>query len=324
MARILADAAMLAARLEEARAGGPVSTYPAGSLPAIAEKWEASWTLDHPGLRTQEFYRKSLRPLIAWSHSVRHPPLAKLTLPVFYKFLARYDDRPAQRGALKRTFSALCSFALVQGDIPAHPLGVVPRLRRRTTAKRKVVPWTVADVDLYAKVAREIGWPGGARMLRLMWETSADATDVIKWRRPENFRDNARPAILYTRGKTGEEPPPTPISRALAEELRTCGEIFFVTDPMGRPYKPDDLRSDNQRSGHFRKLRDAAVAAGGRHLVLDHLRHSAVTDALEKGARKEHVPSLTAHRGTEMIEQVYAQFTEAQVLAVQRARGIVE
>lgn len=313
----------LLAQLDAARSGEPAIVYPAGSLPQIAERWRANWASAGLRARTQDSYAKTLRLLTAWAKAEHYKPLKALTLPAIVKYLRRYDDRPAQRAALRRTLSALCSFAMIEGDIAIHPFGVAPRLSRRKTAKRRVEPWAHADVEAYAAAAIARNWSGGARLLRLMWQTSADATDVVTWRRDKHFRDGERPAIQYARGKTGD-PVTIPISLALADELRTCGEIFFVTDPAGRPYRADDVQSDNQRGGHFRTLRDEAVAAGASRLILDHLRHSAVTHALESGARLEHVPSMTGHRGTQMVEQVYAQMTEAQALAVQQARGIVE
>lgn len=307
----------------------------------FAELWEASWTpaegepLIKP--RTQDFYRKGLRILKAWAWlpNNRARPMRSLDLPTILKFLEKYADRPAQRAALKRTLSALFSFAMATGagGVKAHPFGVSLRLRRRRGRKRAVELWTAEDVATYARVATStplgfadgaVIWSAAALMIELMWETSADQTDVVTWRRDKHLRHEPRPAILFNRGKTESELVTVPISRALYDKLVGCGGIYFVTDPFGRPYGADDVKSDNQRGGHFRTLQEAVVAQGGRRRVLDHLRHSAITDAIERGASLAHVPSLSGHRGSKMIEQVYQQMTEKQALAVQRARGIVE
>lgn len=319
--RIFRDSVLLSRRLSDKRAGG-ASAHPGGSLPAVAAMWQLSWEGDIRA-RTQEFYRKSLRPLTDWSESAGHPHLAKLELPAVLKFLARYKDRPAQQAALRRTLSALLSFARSQGIISVHILGAPVRVKKaRTQRKHAVALWTVAIVKTYADAADAAGWPGLANMLYLMWESSADATDVVTWRRGQHFIDGAQPKISYTRGKTNEVAV-VPISNRLAARLRTAG-IFLVVDPSGRPYEAESIKSDNQRGGHFRKLRKIVTDAGGDYRILDHLRHSAVTDALTKGAKIEHLPSLTAHRGEQMVEAVYSQMTEDQARSVQIARGIVD
>jgi len=321
VSRILADAAKLTERLERERAGEKGDRPDAGTMPAVAAAWQASWEGDiRP--RTQEAYRKSLRPLLAWSSVLRHPPVALLTLPQILTFLAGYKDRPAQQAALRRCLSAMLSFARAHGIIDTHPLGVPVRIKRaRMQRKRAVDLWDAKITQAYADEADRLGWRGLGNMLHLMWETSADATDVVTWRNGANLPPD-RDVIDYTRGKTGERCV-IPISAALAARLRKFG-LMLVTDPAGRPYKAECIKSDNQRGGHFRVLRKRIIDAGGPSRVLDHLRHSAVTDALTKGAKLEHLPSLTAHRGEQMVEAIYSQMTEAQARAVQIARGIID
>lgn len=320
VARILADASALTERLERTRSADEY-TPAEGTMPAVAALWQASWEGDiRP--RTQEAYRKSLRPILAWSAVAKHPPIKALTLPQILAFLAGYKDRPAQQAALRRCLSAMLSFARAQGIIDAHPLGVPVRIKRaRMQRKRAVDLWDAKITQTYADEADRLGWRGLANMLHLMWETSADATDVVTWRNGANLPPD-RDVIIYSRGKTGERCV-VPISAGLAARLRKFG-VMLVTDPAGRPYKAECIKSDNQRGGHFRVLRKRVIEAGGPSRVLDHLRHSAVTDALTKGAKLEHLPSLTAHRGEQMVEAVYSQMTEDQARAVQRARGIIE
>lgn len=321
VARIFKDADVLSRRLSGER-DGSVCAHPSGSLPHTADLWEQSWEGDLRA-RTQEFYRKSLRPLIDWSESAGHPHLSKLELPAILKFLARYKDRPAQQAALRRTLSALLSFARTQGIITVHVLGAPVRVKKsRTQRKRAVDLWLEPIVTAYADAADSAGWHGLGNMLHLMWQTSADATDVCTWRRGQHFIDGAQPKISYVRGKTGEAAT-VPISKALAARLRNAG-LYLVVGADGRPYEAENVQADNRRGTDFRRLRKIVTDANGPYRVLDHLRHSAVTDALTKGAKVEHMPSLTAHRGEQMVEQVYAQMTEDQATAVQRARGIVE
>lgn len=321
VAAIFADADKLAADLERAR-GGQTHKLPIGTLPAVAAAWEASWG-DDLRARTKHFYRATLRPLLAWSEAAGHKPIGALTLPAILAFLATYKDRPAQQAAIRRTLSALLSFARDQGIITLHPLGAPVRVKRKRVArKRPVELWTAHIVTTYADAADRAGWGGLGNLFWLMWETSADSTDVVTWRRGEHFIDGPAPAIAYTRGKTGERAN-VRISQHLAARLRRAG-MFLVVGADGRPYEAESVKADNRRSGHFRKVRRIVTEAGGPSRVLDHLRHSAVTDALSKGAALEDLPSLTAHRGSQMVESVYAQMTEDQATKVQRARGIIE
>lgn len=330
-ARIVADAEALAAELALARRPAQAPPARPGSFPAVADDWRASgwWAKLRP--RTRVFYDKGLWLLHDWSAAAGHPPLAQLTLPRVMAFLATYDDRPSQQANLKRTLSALLSFAREQGVVETHIFGAPTRLRRSTTGRaRAVTLWTGETVALYAAAAERApfqrgsiqGWPGGARMLRLMWETSADASDVVTWRRDKHFRDGPVPAIVFERGKTGRAGV-VPISADLAAGIRACGQIYLVTNPQGRPYAPDDVQDDNRRGRDFERVRALVVAEGGPRMIMDHLRHSAVTHAVENGASREATTNLSLHATTKMLDSVYVQMTEAQAIAVQRARGII-
>lgn len=312
--RIHEDAERLSARLEVMRA------KPNGrTLDATALDWELTWP-ERVRARTVDYYKKHLRPILSWAGD-RDP--ATIKLPAIVQFLAEYDDRPGRRAAIRRTLSALLSHARATGRIETHPLGVPVRLEQRSSPKRPVTLWQAADVADYAQAATTRGWEGIANLLWLMWETSADASDCIGWRRGVHFHDGASPMITYARGKTGARAS-VPISETLATRLRECPDVWLVYDQSGEPYGVDSVRDDGRRSNAFRTLRRIVAANGGRELVLDHLRHSAVTDALTKGAALEHLPSLTAHRGTGMVTGIYAQISEQQARLVQRARGIVQ
>jgi integrase len=315
----------LLVRLERVRNGVTVTAHAAGTLPAVKECWFASADFKALGVRTRAFYKDEMRLIEAWSNTVGHPQIKAMGLPQIPKFLNIYADRPAQRAALRRTISAFFSYARLAGDCPIHPLGVAMRIKGgKKGDKRKVVPWTAATVDIYRDACLKITppWPGGRTLLKAMWETSADATDVCAWDKKEHFHDEAVPFIEYERGKTGIGAK-TPISLALATEIRTNGALYVVTDPKGRPYPKDDMNADESRARHFAKVQKFVVAAGGPRLLLDHLRHSAATDAIEKGATYEQTKSVTAHADAAMLKTIYVQKTFDQALAVQKARGIV-
>lgn len=89
------------------------------------------------------------------------------------------------------------------------------------------------------------------------------------------------------------------------------------------PYPADDVQADNRRGKDFEKVRAEVVAEGGRRLLLDHLRHSAATHAVDSGASVDDTTALTLHKNKRVLEKVYVQLTEAQAIKVQRARGII-
>jgi hypothetical protein len=257
-----------------------------------------------------------------------------MRLPEILGFLDLYNDRPAQKAALKRTLSMVFSHAMRIGARTDHPFGVTLRMRRPKSAPRRSVKrWDAHAVAAYQTTALNTkvvpdaeGWLGGAILIGLMWETSADASDCITWTKREHFIDDpVSPAIAYARGKTDQagDRVRTPISKALTELIRRNGALSLVTDPGGQPYPADSIEGDAKRGYHFRKLKEAVRADGGPELLLDHLRHSAATDAVEKGSSLEATRSLTRHKNISVLGSIYVQFSEAQVEAVQRARGII-
>lgn len=314
----------LLARLDAARDELKTAGAAPGTLPAVVAIWKNhdDWKDLRP--RTQEFYEAELRLIDAWSEANNRPVLSAMTLPKILKFLDQFNDRPAQKAALRRTLSTILSFARNQGIILANPLTAVVRIKKpKGGAKTKVVPWSAADVETYAAAAIEMGWIGGAMLMRCMWETSADASDVVTWRKREHFKTKPMPHIDYTRGKTGIDAK-TPVSPTLAAFIEEHAGIYLVTDPQGHVYKADNVKDDRRRGHHFRTLRAAVVDAGGPSRVFDHLRHSAATDAIDKCATFEQTRAITAHKDNQMLQQVYVQNTWDQAVAVQRARGIIE
>jgi len=308
-------------QLEAARRGSAPVTHRSGSLPDLARIWRASEAWADLKPRTQAFYENSLRPILAWSATNGDPSAATLDRPKVKKFLALYNDRQGQRAALRATLRALLEVAIDEGVLTSNPASGFRM--RRTQKKRAVTQWTGDAVSLYAQTAERIGWPGGARLIRLMWETAADASDVVTWRRDGAFTDGSPATIGFDRGKT-DVPGLIPIGAGLASNIRGSGDLYLVVGRNGRPYLPDDMRDDRRRSTDFRVLRRAVVADGGPALLLDHLRHSAVTDAVDSGGDIEDTPGLTTHAGSDMNKRVYLQKTYAQALALQRKRGIVE
>lgn len=310
----------LLAQLEAARGGQAPELHKDGTLPALAALWEASWGENELRPRTQAFYRNKLRIILAWSETNRHPQASTITRADAKKLFALYKDRQSQRAAIKRTMSALFNFAVDEGKLTANPIAGMKQ--KRTQKKRAVDLWNLSIVRQYVDAAKSMGWTGGAILLSLLWETAADASDIVTWRRDTHFIDGAIPMIEFDRGKTGV-PARIAISSATAAMIRTAGTMFLVTDMRGGVYRADDISDDNRRGNDFAKVRKVAMERGVPKRLMDHLRHSAATHAVECGATVDKLPSLTAHAGEDMLRQVYLQKTEAMMLDIQKMRGIV-
>lgn len=324
VARIIADAETLYKELSQDRAPQVGPAFVDGSIPHLVQLWRHGW--DKPetaiGPRTQTFYRKTLPPILAWSEINKHRHVKTITPAAIRTLLDVYGDRPARRQAIRSTLSVIMAVAVEAGHISINPVQALRKQtgKRRGRAKRAVDLWRREDVEAYVATAMAIGWPGGARLLLAMWETAADRSDVVTWRKNSHYRAGAPPAIVFDRGKTGVAAE-IPISARLAA-LWEAGDIYLVTDAKSRHF--DGAAHDNRLDGHMKKLKAAAVASGARPLLFDHLRHSAATEAFAAGFDLDHVRGLTAHATDDMLRQTYVQQTADQVLRIQRARGVVD
>lgn len=303
----------LARERERARAVEP--EWPLYSIPRLVRLWceHTAWKALKP--RTQASYEWSIKIIEAWSESNGHRPIKDLRPSDISTFLAVYNDRQAQRQALRACLSMMLSIGVEAGWIKDNPAKHI--ILRRTQAKKPVLVWTPDDVVIYAEKARSIGWDGGSVLYRCMWETAADASDVSQWSAENLLRE--LPAIRMARGKTGIMVQ-TPISEALAKNLSELPGTF-VRSPEGEPFKP--LDDDNKLRWLHRKVSYAVEKEGGRKLGLKQLRHSASTHAVDCGADITEASRLLAHAGPQMANAIYVQKTYQQLLRVQQLRGIV-
>ncbi len=295
--------------------------------------------------RTRRNYRWGLRAILAWSLTNNHKPARLITPGAIKQFLALYDarqpgpdgqggraGRPRMKKEMRVVLGILFDIAveerLIARDMhPVAALRVVRTPRHRRGKKREISQWTAALADEYAALARApaeaggMGWPGGSILIRAMWQTSADRSDVAAWNRRVHFVDDGlMPGFQYDRGKTGIASF-TPISQDLAAEIRANAAVVIVTAPEGGGY---DLPAEDGRLGwDLRRLRELAAARGLPDMVFDHLRHSAATDAWRAVKDPMKVKAITAHASPAMLEDVYIQLTRTDAIEVQRARGII-
>ncbi len=290
------------------------------SLAHAASIWRKEWDSRNLGVRTRSFYESILRSILAWAEENDDPTFGRaLDRKRLKSLLKSFDDRESMRAGVKTVLNSLIGVALDEGWIESYPLEKVRC--RRVKGKRAVAEWADADVADHENAALKAGWQGGANLYRAGWETGADATDICRWRKAENFIDDpALPRVMFERGKTGEVRD-IPISHDLADRWRAMAD-HLVIDPEGRPYA-DDRVGDSRRGHDLGGVKADAIAAGARALLFDHLRHSAITDAVTKGATAEQATGLSQHKNTAVLERVYLQRNLARATIVQRARKII-
>lgn len=291
--------------------------------------------------RSRKFYVSALRPVFAWSITVGHAHVRSVTPAQIRDFLDRYKTKPGQRKNVRGALSQLFGIALEESELTTNPLDAVKiKKRKRVKGGRrvKVERWTRADVAAYASTARDVkgwrgtsdrtlrAWPGGSTMVRLMYETSADSTDVVTWTKREHLVEREIAGAPYRgvefdRGKTGV-PTFIPLSADLLAELDSNGALFFVVDPFGAPYRP--VEDDARLRGHLVTLREKATASGAPYRVFDHLRHSAASEAEESGVDTDKIRHLTAHKDSTQNRQTYIQQSAAITVEIQTARGLLK
>ncbi len=314
---------------------GKTATTPAALSPDPSAREE--WLNCEP--RTRALYIRTLRSVMAWSISIRHVPVSMITPVQLRDYLNLF--KPGQRRNIRDVLSQLFGIAGEEGLLETNPLNgrkasVKRRLNKRVKGgrKAKVERWSRADVDFYSTIARnarawhnatgkrtKVTWPGGSILVRLMYETAADSTDVMTWEKSKHLveREGYR-GIDFDRGKTGQ-PTFIPLSDELLREIDESCAHFLVTDPFGNPYEP--VREDARMRGHMINLRDQVMKAGGVRRIYDHLRHSAATEAEEMGVDLDKVRHLTAHKDSAMNRETYVQTSAKITVEIQQKRGLI-
>lgn len=313
---------------------GKIGTTAAAMNPDPAAREE--WLNCEP--RTRKLYIRSLRHVLGWSISVRHLPIRDMSTQQPAIFLKRF--KPGQRKHIRDALQQLIAIGGDEGVVETNPLtgrpaGIKRQMRKRVKGgrKTKVVLWSPEDVEMYAHTARTVAawqnargkrvkttWPGGAILVRLMYETSADSTDVVTWTKANIVERVGCRGIDYDRGKTGQ-PGWAPISESLLAEIDSSNSEHLVTDPFGQPYA--SVTDDSRLDGHRDTLRDQVVGRGGKKLIYDHLRHSAATEAEESGVESDKVRHLTAHKSSAMTREVYVQKSAKISKEIQIKRGLL-
>lgn len=285
VAAIVTAGAALSRDLDRARTGSDTAP-PKRSLQTAIEAWQRSTKWHELTDKTRDGYGYSIKKIQAWSSEAGHPDPTIITRANVERMLSAFNDRPTTKRQTLKALRLVMDQVIALGwrtDNPCTRLSVkVPRT--------KAVIWEQADVDLYVKTARAQKMDSIALIVLLEWEIGQRLTDVRQFRQGVEY-DPARGVFSFAQSKTDSRVvvEVSPALRALLEGVGD-GQMF-----MFRNERTQKAYTENRLSQTFRWVREAAVKAGGRALVLRQLRHSCVVQLARAGCTVPEIASITGH-----------------------------
>lgn len=322
MAAVLRDAQSLAEALRRARRAEVAEAGPAGSLPALIDQWQRSEHFRRTiKPRTRDSYASYCRYITAWSASLGDPHVSRITPAMIRAWLESGVQGATTLRNSVRVLSIILSRAVEAGLIERNPVERLAKVKAAARPNRVAVDlWTAADVATYVDEAMAMGWIGGARLVQGLWDSMGRLYDAPRWR-PEHL-DPATRILAYTTSKSDDARVSMAVmSQRFVDLCQGCNTLFLIVRPDGvRPYA--ELRDDKLLAKDFARLRERVVAAGGRRLVLRHLRHSAQTDADAKGVPLAAARVSTTHTDQGTAIKHYIKANAEKALEIARLRGI--
>ncbi len=285
VAAIVTAGAALSRDLDRARTGSDTAP-PKRSLQTAIAAWQRSTKWHELTDKTREGYGYSIKKIQAWSSEAGHPDPTVITRANVERMLSAFNDRPTTKRQTLKALRLVMDQVIALGwrtDNPCTRLSVkVPRT--------KAVIWEQADVDLYVKTARAQKMDSIALIVLLEWEIGQRLTDVRQFRQGVEY-DPARGVFSFAQSKTDSRVvvEVSPALRALLEGVGDGQMFMFRNERTGLAY------TENRLSQTFRWVREAAVKAGGRALVLRQLRHSCVVQLARAGCTVPEIASITGH-----------------------------
>jgi hypothetical protein len=322
------DAQALRQRLARERAGVVASRFPDGSMAFLADQWENMsnplWSSLKP--RTRRVYAGSLYHIKVWCASLGHPHVSKIQARHIREWLESGRFKPGFAMQHRRALSRLLSDAVESGIIQINPVSqMAKRKALQRTTKATVSRWTKEDVQAYASAAEDIGWIGGAILIRALWESPTRLYDVPLWTRAMIVEDDPLEGgvVAYNTSKSdGRRKSLAILSPKTMALVRASQSLFLVTRPDGVSVY-EEGRDDDKLSYDFSKVRDKVVANGGQSLALRYLRHMSQTDAIRTGSTKEQIGVSSTHQDDAMLLGRYRQEDVEMARSVARKRGVI-
>ncbi len=327
VARIQADAATFYAQLLRDRGGAP-EIPKERTMEVLADTWRGTQQFKGLKPRTQRGYEKSLLHIMAWAEIQKQPDPTTLTKTACEQFLALLDDTPTTRRHVKVVLKMLMDQAI---DLTWRTDNPVARIKM-AAPKTKASIWEAEDVETYAWAALSIGQPGMAALMLMEWEIGQRLTDAYLFRAGAEYLP-AEGLFSFDQEKTGN-PVSIPVSdrlRGILDHVSADGQLYLFRDgrtgkPWARLVKGRLEADDTSASKAFALVRDVAVAADARPLLLKWLRHSCVVMLARSGAEVPEIVAVTGHslQSAHGILQKYLPRDSVVARNAQVKRGLVQ
>jgi integrase len=319
VARIQQDARTLYDRLQLKRLGREPKE-PERTLAALVRSWQASSAYKELRPRSVKHYSTYINHILTWAKVAvpAQPDPTHLTRDDVERFLALFDKQPATKKHTRKTLRLVMDQAIAKGWRADNPCDGI-RLKKLEPAKVGV--WEQADVDAYVAAADSRGYLSISLIVLLEWEIGQRLTDVRGYR-PGSEYDQAGGCFRFYQSKT-ESWVTIQVSARLRELLNAAaeGELFlFRNERTGKAYTEERL------SKTFAWVRNAAVEAGARSLLLRWLRHSCVVQLARSGCEVPEIAAVTGHSHASVARMLDVYLPRDSVVAqnAQRKRGLID
>ncbi len=247
------------------------------TLAQLLNDWQASPHFAKLKPNTQRYYKTGTKKLAKWQGRQLAAVTRAGVADIYHQLAATGHGSAAQS---VRTGQAAWVWGQGQGLVSQTQPS--PWEKQGLEGRRKCGRlWQPAEIDLMVAVASDENYSLGTALLIMEW-TGMNPADAVRLSQA-NYKDGI---FTLRRGKTGEpiacEASPRLVERLAQQKKHNqqAGRLattLLVAEHTGIPWKLDNFRS------RFRKARDTA---GLTHLVMGHLRHTAVTRLYEAGANE--------------------------------------
>ena len=214
-----------------------------------------------------------------------------------------YIDLREERGfsmgaSVMRTLRQLFGFFIDEGWYPGdtNPAAGL----RLHVPESTYTPWTWPRIKAFTEQAVRDGRPSAALGVCLIYDTSQNPQDVLRFKWDQYNGEGIR----HKRGKTDVRAyvPLTEFTRALLGETQRNAVQMVVYEETGRPYTPRLFAL---------KVREICEAAGlPDELKAGNLRHEAAQEAQDAGAADEDIQALLGH-GSKATQRFYTRPMDA-------------
>lgn len=279
-------------RLMKGEVAPPATRHvPQGSISWLVNQYQASakWAGLADATRMQR--RKIFRTITNQSPDV---PAMALTAADMRRWRDNRASTPAAANNLLKAFSSLYAWGVEMDHVAENPVRGVKHLPMK---KGGHAPWTAEDMRRFRAY-----WPDDSKphlALCLLLFTACRRSDVVKLGR-QHVRDGW---ISFRQTKTGD-PVEMPMLQPLAEAIRDCHDMTFLTTQYGGPFKAESF------GNWFRKVCNEAGVSKSAHGI----RKAAGALLAEMGCTMSEIAAVLGH-SDERTTSIYTRSAQRRVLA---------